>query len=167
MPSSINNNGLGAELFGGTIPDKIKIEHVLTLKFCSDKSEKVFRRWIDRWLDLSMYYAESFRFIAAGIGSYFFFLGVSKLLLARGNDNSCSPSSKAKTKIKSKDKDKNIAATGSSSSSRKVKLKRDNVLQLQRPSSPSSCDNDITSTNTEPTTDLAPSSDAKIGRAHV
>ena len=83
-------------LLGG-IPETIKIQHavqhVFTLKF-SDKLERPVRKL----LDISKHYADSFQLIAAGIGSYFFFSGVAKLVLAYNTSTANDDGKKNKTK---------------------------------------------------------------------
>ena len=111
--SSSKDDGMGGLglLLGESLPDTIKIEHVFTLKFGASNSkwEKPLRRWIDNWFDLTKNYSESFQFIAAGIGSYFFLLGISKVIQASrsGSNDNNSKSTKKKDKDKQhKDKDK-------------------------------------------------------------
>jgi hypothetical protein len=70
---------MGLGLFGDA--ETIKIEHIFTFNL-GDKWERPLRKSMGQWMDLCMEYAESFRFIAVGIGSYFFLLGVSKVLEA-------------------------------------------------------------------------------------
>lgn len=138
--SSNDYGGGGLGLLGETLPDTIKIEHVFTLKF-SDKWERPLRKWVDKWFDLSKHYAESFQFIAAGIGSYFFFLGVSKVLEARirssnSDDSSSTNTKKNKTKTKNQKTKESVDNTvGSESSSRNAKT-TDAIItkQLQEPS---------------------------------
>lgn len=124
-PNDYGGSGLG--LLGETLPDTIKIEHVFTLKF-NDKWERPLRKFVDKWFDLSKQYAESFHFIAAGIGSYFFFLGVSKVLQAsnrsgNSDDSSSTNTKKSKSKIKTQKSKEIVASTtvGSESSSRNAK----------------------------------------------
>lgn len=128
--SSSKDDGMGGLglLLGESLPDTIKIEHVFTLKFGASDSkwEKPLRRWIDNWFDLTKNYSESFHLIAAGIGSYFFFLGVSKVIQASRssstNDNN-SKSTKKKDKDKQhKDKDSDIS---SRSKTKTIKISND------------------------------------------
>jgi hypothetical protein len=85
--SSISGpSGLG--LWGGGVAENIHIQHTIQHVFTvriSDKWERPLKRYMDKFLDLSLYYAESFRFISVGIGSFFFLWGVSKVVAA-GND---------------------------------------------------------------------------------
>ena len=160
--SSNGGDGLGLGLLGETLPDTIKIEHVFTLQF-SDKLERPLRKWVDKVLDLSKHYAESFHFIAVGIASYFFFLGVSKIVQASSSnsssssrhsrDDDCSCNTK-KNKSKNKDKDKSKESThnirsGSSSQSRKTKTKDASTTQQQPASIPLLID-DASKTTTSP-----------------
>lgn len=123
-------------LLGETLPDTIKIEHVFTFKI-SDRLERPLRKWVDKCLDLSKHYAESFQFIAAGIGAYFFLLGVSKIVQAgnkssNNDDSSSTQSRKNKTKSsknqKSKDDAKNTIVSEQPSRNAKTK---DNDLKTQ------------------------------------
>ena len=156
--ASSNDYGGGSlGLLGETLPDTIKIEHVFTLKF-SDKWERPLGKLVDKCLDLSKYYSESFRFIAAGVGSYLFFLGVSKVVQAsRGSgssdDSSCTNTKKNKTKCKDKykSKDSNYNTIRAGSSSRKAKAKDDSITtQLES-----------SSTTPKLTTIEVPTSDSK------
>ena len=134
-------SGDGLGLFGEALPDTIKIEHVFTLKI-SDKLERPLRKWVDKVLDLSKYYAESFQFIAVGIGSYFFLLGISKIVQANNmssnsDDGSNTHSKKNKTKNSKNQKSKESVANtiGSEYSSRNAKTKDNDVAtQLQQSS---------------------------------
>jgi hypothetical protein len=125
--SSSKDDGMGGLglLLGESLPDTIKIEHVFTLKFGASDSkwEKPLRRWIDNWFDLTKNYSESFHLIAAGIGSYFFFLGVSKVIHASrsGSNDNNSKSTKKKDKDKQhKDKDKDDASFRSKTKTIKI-----------------------------------------------
>eukprot|EP00535_Pseudo-nitzschia_heimii_P004779 CAMPEP_0197185632 /NCGR_PEP_ID=MMETSP1423-20130617/12343_1 /TAXON_ID=476441 /ORGANISM="Pseudo-nitzschia heimii, Strain UNC1101" /LENGTH=162 /DNA_ID=CAMNT_0042636751 /DNA_START=84 /DNA_END=573 /DNA_ORIENTATION=+ len=138
FPHKVSSGGYGGEslgLFGETlVPDTIKIEHVFTLKL-SDKWERPLRKWIDKWFDLSKDYAESFSYVAAGLGSYFFFLGVSKVVqagkLSDNSDNSSSCNAKRnKTRSKDRNKKNDVDRNGSSSSSRKVETKETSTTTL-------------------------------------
>ena len=135
--SSNDYGGSGLGLLGETLPDTIKIEHVFTLKF-NDKWERPLRKFVDKWFDLSKHYAESFHFIAAGIGSYFFFLGVSKVVEARirsrnSDDSSSTNTKKNKSKSKTQKSKESAANTtaGSESSSRNAKTTTDAVITKQ------------------------------------
>jgi len=152
-PNNYGGDGMGGlGLLGESLPDTIKIDHVFTLKF-SDKWERPVRKWIDKFFDLSKHYAESFHYIAAGIGSYLFFLGVSKVIQANrinANSNCCvSSNNNSKSKKtdkdegKNKDKDKDNTST-SNILSRKKKTKKCSNIQLP----PSSISSDNTSKNT-------------------
>lgn len=97
FPSSSSSSSSGGgngmrELLGDTLPETIRVEHTFTLDL-GDKlwhrldrlmGTKAMRYSVRSVLDLAKEYAESFRFIAIGIGSYFFLLGVSKVLEAGG-----------------------------------------------------------------------------------
>jgi hypothetical protein len=85
-----------------TIHIQHTIQHVFTFRI-SDKWEKPLRRYMDKFLDLSLYYAESFRFISVGIGSFFFLWGVSKVVAAGNHsDGSDKRSSSSKSKSSSR-----------------------------------------------------------------
>ena len=84
--SDYGDSGLGLM---GDFPDTIKIEHVFTLQI-PGKWDRPIRRWVDKCLDLTKQYAESFHFIAVGIGSYFFLLGISKIVQASNSSRSSS-----------------------------------------------------------------------------
>mmetsp|Transcript_7457 Transcript_7457/g.18277 ORF Transcript_7457/g.18277 Transcript_7457/m.18277 type:complete len:160 (-) Transcript_7457:77-556(-) len=84
--SDYGDSGLGLM---GDFPDTIKIEHVFTLQI-PGKWDRPIRRWVDKCLDLTKQYAESFHFIAVGIGSYFFLLGISKIVAASKSSRSSS-----------------------------------------------------------------------------
>ena len=88
-PKSNDYSGSGLGLLGETLPDTIKVEHILTLSIPS-KWDRAVRRWVDKGLELSMQYAESFHFIAVGIGSYFFLLGCAKVVEAGAKNRSSS-----------------------------------------------------------------------------
>ncbi len=113
--------GSGLGLLGETLPDTIKIEHVFTLQIPS-KWDRPLRKWVDKCLDLSKQYAESFHFIAVGIGSYFFLLGCSKIVAASNNNRTSSnndgdtPSTSTKKKTRSKNPKTKENANGSDSS---------------------------------------------------
>ena len=134
--NSGGDSGLGL-LLGESLPDTIKIEHVFTLKF-SDKWDRPLRKWIEKvvdgWLKLSPHYAESFRFIATGIGSYFFLLGVSRVVAAskmprgsgsRSNEDDTTTAKKNKTKPKDK---KNKAKESKTTATAKKESTPDSVL---------------------------------------
>jgi len=146
----------GLELLGESLPDTIKIDHVFTLKF-SEKWERSVHKWIDKCFELSKHYAESFHFIAAGIGSYLFFLGVSKVVQAsRINASSSCVCSNNNSKSKKKDKDKNKDNISSSNFlSRKTKTKKCSNTQLP----PSSILLDNTSSDLIVSESAPPSSD--------
>ena len=104
--SKSDYGGSGLGLLGETLPDTIKIEHVFTLQIPS-KWDRPLRRWVDKCLDLSKQYAESFHFIAVGIGSYFFLLGCANIVQAgssnrSSNNDDSSSTSKKKDKSRSK-----------------------------------------------------------------
>jgi len=126
-------------LFGEAFPETIKIEHTFTLKF-SEKWERPLRKWIDKCLDASKQYAESFHFIAVGIGSYFFFLGISKIVEAsnasRGGSDDSPGTKKNRNKVKGKDKSTESTDTknGSRSPSIKGKTKGQNAKSEITPS---------------------------------
>ncbi len=97
--------GSGLGLLGETLPDTIKVEHVLTLSVPS-KWDRAIRRWVDKGLELAMQYAESFHFIAVGIGSYFFLLGCAKVVEA-GSHNRSSNNEDGSSKRREKTKRQN------------------------------------------------------------
>ncbi|KAG7352678.1 hypothetical protein IV203_008726 [Nitzschia inconspicua] len=115
---SASSLGLLGEVASETINIQHTIQHVFTFRI-SDKWEKPLRRYMDKFLDLSLAYAESFRFISVGIGSFFFLWGVSKVLAAGnanergGNSSGSSSSSKGKSKS-SRPSDNATVATSSS-----------------------------------------------------
>lgn len=74
--------GMGLGLLSDV--ETIRIEHIFTFNL-GEKWERPLRKSIGQWLDICMEYAESFRFIAVGIGSYFFLLGISKVIAAGNN----------------------------------------------------------------------------------
>ena len=102
-----------------------KVEHVFTFKF-ADKWERPLRKWVDKCLDLSKQYSESFHFIAVGIGSYFFLLGVSKVVEAsnrsRNSDDNIAKRNRTKTKTE-KSKESGDTNAESNSLSRNAKTK--------------------------------------------
>jgi hypothetical protein len=125
--SSSKDDGMGGLglLLGESLPDTIKIEHVFTLKFgaTDSKWEKPLRRWIDNWFDLTKNYSKSFHLIAAGTGSYFFLLGVSKVIQASrsGSNDNNSKSTKKKDKDKQhKDKDKDDISSRGKTKTKKI-----------------------------------------------
>jgi hypothetical protein len=71
--------GMGLGLLSDV--ETIRIEHIFTFNL-NEKWERPFRKSMSQWLDICTDYAESFRFIAVGIGSYFFLLGISKVIAA-------------------------------------------------------------------------------------
>jgi hypothetical protein len=139
--SGIGGGGLMGETLG--IPETIRIEHTFTFNVSDNvwsnlhrflgwrDNSKAVRHTIKQILDLSKEYAESFRFIAVGIGSYFFFLGVAKVLEAGGNHDRGSDSNKdsdsgKKSSSSSKrggapSDDRSAASTKSKASSRRRK----------------------------------------------
>ena len=110
-------------MLGETLPDTIKVEHILTLSIPS-KWDRAVRRWVDKGLELSMQYAESFHFIAVGIGSYFFLLGCAKVVEAGAKNRSSSNddgSSKRREKARAKNpKAKENAATATTTTNPKA-----------------------------------------------
>jgi hypothetical protein len=113
--------------------DIIKVEHVFTLNF-SDKWERPMRKVVQSWLDLSLHYAESFRFLAMGISAYFVLLGASKFIAAAkggGKGDSHSKSSSSSSGSKS-------SPTSSSSSSSKDKSRTSTPRSTTSKSSESS-----------------------------
>lgn len=74
---------MGLGLLGDV--ETIKIEHIFTFNL-GEKWERPLRKTMGQWMDVCTEYAESFRFIAVGIGSYFFLLGISKVIEA-GRDH--------------------------------------------------------------------------------
>jgi hypothetical protein len=89
---SYHNKPSNASSLGllGDVAETIKIQHTIHHVFTfhiGDKWERPLRRSIDKFLDLSLYYAESFRFVAVGIGSFFFLWGVSKVVEAGKRDD--------------------------------------------------------------------------------
>ncbi len=70
---------MGLGLLGDV--ETIKIEHIFTFNL-GEKWERPLRKSMGQWMEICMEYAESFRFIAVGIGSYFFLLGISKVIAA-------------------------------------------------------------------------------------
>ncbi|KAG7366737.1 hypothetical protein IV203_029407 [Nitzschia inconspicua] len=124
---SASSLGLLGEVASETINIQHTIQHVFTFRI-SDKWEKPLRRYMDKFLDLSLAYAESFRFISVGIGSFFFLWGVSKVVAAgnaneRGG-NSSGSSSSSKGKSKSSRKGPSDNATIATSSSRTTNRNR-------------------------------------------
>lgn len=117
--SSSSSSSLGLL---GEVSESINIQHTIQHVFTfriSDKWEKPLRRYTDKFLDLSLYYAESFRFIAVGIGSFFFLWGVSKVVAAGAdNDRRGGSTSSSKSKSKSSRKGPSDNATVATQSSR-------------------------------------------------
>mmetsp|Transcript_38935 Transcript_38935/g.44436 ORF Transcript_38935/g.44436 Transcript_38935/m.44436 type:complete len:88 (+) Transcript_38935:55-318(+) len=66
--------------------DTIKIDHVFTLSV-GDKWDSIIRRSANVWLDVGYHVAQSFRYIAVGIGVYFVLLGCSKLITSSKQSN--------------------------------------------------------------------------------
>ena len=87
--------------------DTLKVEHVFTLNFNDkflDKWDRSMKKLVYSMVDISFHFAESFRFIAVGIGAYFLLLGASKCIEAsrsggssRGSSSSSSSSSSSKS----------------------------------------------------------------------
>jgi hypothetical protein len=129
--SSPSSSPVGLGLLGGaaeTSHIQHTIQHVCTFRI-SDRWEKPIKRYMDKFLDLSLYYAESFRFISVGIGSFFFLWGVSKVVAAGnsrdddvdGNRNDVhvvSKSSSSKSKSRSTRKGASDNATVTTQTSR-------------------------------------------------
>jgi hypothetical protein len=124
------------EVVTETIHIQHTIQHVLTFRI-SDKWEKPMRRYIEKFLDLSMYYAESFRFVSVGIGSFFFLWGVSKVVAA-GNyrnddddDGKGGVSKTSKSKSRSSRKGPSDNATVTTQTSKSTTRRRRRTTQLQ------------------------------------
>ncbi len=128
--------GSGLGLLGETLPDTIKVEHVLTLQIPS-KWDRAIRRWVDKGLELSMQYAESFHYIAVGLGSYFFFLGCAKVLEAGSSHRSSSNDD------------------GSSSNKRREKAKNKNPKGKESTAATTTTNSKATSTKASSTTPKA------------
>ena len=118
-----SSNAAGSSSMGllGEVVESIKIDHTIQHKFTigiSDRWERHLHKHMGSILDLSLYYAESFRFIAVGIGSFFFLWGVSKVVEAgnrSGDDDSKKSSSKTKKSSSGKrDSDNATVVTQSS-----------------------------------------------------
>mmetsp|Transcript_9238 Transcript_9238/g.14284 ORF Transcript_9238/g.14284 Transcript_9238/m.14284 type:complete len:90 (+) Transcript_9238:65-334(+) len=66
----------------GESPDQpIKVDHVFTFAF-DKKWDNLIQRSADAWLRLGSHVAESFRYVAIGVGLYFVLLGCSRILEA-------------------------------------------------------------------------------------
>ena len=118
--SSVSSGSMGLL---GEVVESIKIDHTIKHIFTfniGERWERPLRKNMDKILDLSLYYAESFRFIAVGIGSFFFLWGVSKVVEAGNrddeNDSKRRSSSKSSSAKKSSRKDSDNATVVTQSS---------------------------------------------------
>tara|TARA_B110001450_G_C17562497_1_gene457338 strand:+ start:438 stop:890 length:453 start_codon:yes stop_codon:yes gene_type:complete len=119
-------DGMGLELLGETLPDVIKIEHVFCFHF-NEKWERSIRKISFACFDVCMHYAESFKFISVGVSSYFFFLGLSKVLrVSQGEENRGCGCADNISRSKKKDKDK----TSNNDSTHKSKVKKSKLTQV-------------------------------------
>lgn len=178
--SSVGGGGIGGSSSGGLmgetlgIPETIKIEHTFTLNIADkvwsnlyrvlgggtgrDSTSKAVRHTVKQILDLAKDYAESFHFIAVGIGSYFFLLGVAKVLEAGADHRSQHPENHVKKGGSSRKKPPSSSSSshkqdGTSSDDRStLSGKTQSSSRRRRPASTDSSNDERTKTHSKPST---------------